>query len=121
VAQLDAPQRLREVIGQRVARLSPLAGRALHVAAVAGPSVSFLLLEQVLGEQSGVLDALDEVVAAGLLTAAEHGEYVFAHELVRRTIKRELGPGRRMRLQRQIAQALQALHATQIHVQALAS
>jgi DNA-binding SARP family transcriptional activator/class 3 adenylate cyclase len=117
-AQLEAPEGLRQVIGQRVARLSAPAGRALSVAAVAGVTFSFALLERVLDE--GVLDALDEAVAAGLLTEAGRGEHAFAHALVRQTIYEQLGAARRVRLHRQLGEALEALGASHAHVEALA-
>jgi DNA-binding SARP family transcriptional activator/tetratricopeptide (TPR) repeat protein len=119
-AELEAPVGLRHVIGQRVARLLAPAVSALSVAAVAGATFSFVLLEHVLGERSGVLDALDEAVAAGLLTEAGHGEYVFAHALVRQTIYGQLGSARRMRLHRQLGEALEALGDADAHVEALA-
>jgi DNA-binding SARP family transcriptional activator len=117
-AQLEAPEGLRQVIGQRVARLSAPAGRALSIAAVAGATFSFALLERVLGEN--VLDALDEAVAAGLLTEAGHGEHAFAHALVRQTIYGQLGAARRVRLHRQLGEALEAMGASHAHVEALA-
>jgi DNA-binding SARP family transcriptional activator/class 3 adenylate cyclase/tetratricopeptide (TPR) repeat protein len=120
VAQLEAPERLRHVILQRVARLSAPARRALSVAAVAGATFSFVLLERVLGEGSGVLDALDEAVAAGLLTEAGHGEHAFAHALVRQTIYRQMGSARRMRLHRQLGEAMEALGGARAQVEALA-
>jgi DNA-binding SARP family transcriptional activator/tetratricopeptide (TPR) repeat protein len=119
-ARLEAPKGLRQVIGHRVARLSAPTRRALSVAAVAGPTSSFVLLERVLGERLGVLDALDEAVAAGLLSEAGHGSYAFAHALVRQTIYRQLGGARRMRLHRQIGEALEALGDVGAHVEALA-
>jgi DNA-binding SARP family transcriptional activator/class 3 adenylate cyclase len=117
-AQIEAPEGLRHVIAQRVARLSAPAGRALSVAAVAGTTFSFALLERVLGE--GVLDALDEAVGAGLLTEAGPGDHAFAHALVRQTIYGQLGAARRVRLHRQLGEALEALGASQAHVEALA-
>ncbi|MEA2493963.1 MAG: hypothetical protein QOJ29_1874, partial [Thermoleophilaceae bacterium] len=119
-AQLDVPDGLRQVIGQRVARLSAPAQRTLRFAAVAGPTFSFVLLERVLGEQSVVLDALDEAVAAGLLTEAGQDQYAFAHALVRQTIYEQLGAARRMRLHRQLGETLEALGDTDAHVEALA-
>jgi DNA-binding SARP family transcriptional activator len=118
--RLEAPEALRHVIMQRVARLSASCGRALEVAAVAGSTFSFMLLERVLGEDSGVLDALDEAVAAGLLTEAEHGDYAFAHALVRQTIYGQLGSARRIRLHRRLGEALETLDGAQAHVEALA-
>ncbi|MEA2492261.1 MAG: hypothetical protein QOJ29_172 [Thermoleophilaceae bacterium] len=119
-AQLEAPEGLREVIAHRVARLSAPAGPALRVAAVAGTTFSFVLLERVLGEESHVLDALDEAVAAGLLTEAEHGHYAFAHALVRQTIYGQLSAAWRIRLHRQLGEALETLGDTETHIEALA-
>jgi len=118
--QFEAPEGLRHVIGQRVARLSAPAGCALSVAAVAGATFSFAVLEHVLGDCSGVLDALDEAVTAGLLTEAGHGDHAFAHALVRQTIYGQLGSARRMRLHRQLGEALEALGDADAHVGALA-
>jgi len=111
---------LRHVIGQRVARLTVPAGRALRVAAVAGPTLSLMLLERVLGDESGVLEGLEEAVAAGLLSESGPGEYVFAHALVRQTIYEQLGATRRMRLHRQLGEALETLGDADAHVDALA-
>ncbi|MGH2941234.1 MAG: ATP-binding protein [Solirubrobacteraceae bacterium] len=119
-ARLVIPEGLRQVIGHRVARLSTDTQSTLRVAAVAGPTFSFALLEHVLGEPSGLLDALDQAVAAGLVTDAGQAEYAFAHALVRETIYRELGSARRMRLHRQLGEALEALGAGDAHVEGLA-
>jgi DNA-binding SARP family transcriptional activator/tetratricopeptide (TPR) repeat protein len=120
LAELEVPEELRQVIGQRVARLSAPARRVLSVAAVAGPTFSFALLDRVLGERPGVLDALDQAVAARFLTEAGQGEYVFAHALVRQTIYRELGSARRTRLHRQLGEALETLGDADAHIEALA-
>jgi DNA-binding SARP family transcriptional activator/tetratricopeptide (TPR) repeat protein len=119
-AQLEVPAGLRHVIGQRVARLSAPTGRALNVAAVAGPRFSFAVLERVLGEDAGVLDALDEATAAGLLTEAGHGGYAFAHTLVRQTLYERLGSLRRARLHGQVGEALEALPGADAYVETLA-
>jgi DNA-binding SARP family transcriptional activator len=118
--QLDPSEGLRHVIGQRVARLSAPTGCALRVAAVAGHAFSFVLLERVLGEPAGVIDALDEAVGAGLLAEAGHGDYSFAHALVRQTIYERLGSARRMRLHRQLGDALESLADPDAHVEELA-
>jgi DNA-binding SARP family transcriptional activator len=120
LTELDVPERLRHVIRNRVGRLSPNAQRALQVAAVAGQTFSPALLEAVLGERTDVIDALDEAVAAGLLTEAGHGEHAFGHALVRQTLYRELGSARRMRLHGQLGEALEAAGAAQTRVELLA-
>ncbi len=119
-AQLEIPEGLRHVIAERVARLSAPAGRVLGVAAVVGSVFSFVLLERVLDAQAGVLDALDEAVAAGLLTEAENGDYAFAHALVRQAIYAQLGTARRIRLHRQVGEAFEASGDAHAHLEALA-
>jgi class 3 adenylate cyclase/tetratricopeptide (TPR) repeat protein len=119
-AELAVPEGLRHVIRQRVARLSEPAGHALAVAAVAGPTCSLWLLEGVLGERSALLDGLDESVSAGLLTEAEPGDYAFAHALVRQTIYEQHSAARRMRLHRQLGEALETRADADAHVEALA-
>ncbi|HEY0345719.1 MAG TPA: BTAD domain-containing putative transcriptional regulator [Solirubrobacteraceae bacterium] len=120
LTELDVPERLRHVIRNRVGRLSRDAQRALRVAAVAGPRFSPALLEAVLGERADVIDALDEAVAAGLLTEAGHGEHAFGHALVRQTIYSELGSARRMRLHGRLGEALEATSAAHTRVELLA-
>jgi tetratricopeptide (TPR) repeat protein len=66
------------------------------------------------------LDALEEAVAAGLLIEAGQHEYVFVHALLRQTIYEQLGSARRMRLHRQLGEALESLDDPQTHVEALA-
>jgi DNA-binding SARP family transcriptional activator len=117
---LEAPETVRRVIGHRIARMSTLAGRALSIAAVAGPTFSFILLDNVLDGREGVLDAMDEAIAAGLLTEAGHGHYAFVHALVRQTIYEELSAVRRMWLHRQVGEALETEHDAQAHAEALA-
>ena len=120
LAELDVPERLRRVIGSRVARLSRDAQGALRVAAVAGSTFSPALLDDVLNDMPGLLDALDEAVGAGLLTEAGHGEYVFGHALVRQTLYRALSSARRMRLHGQLGAALEASGAAHARVELLA-
>jgi DNA-binding SARP family transcriptional activator len=105
---VEVPEELRQIIDQRVARLSEPAGRALSVAAVVGPMFSVQTVERVMSDEPGVIDALDEAVGAGLLVDAGHGDYGFAHTLVRQTIYDGLGTARRMRLHRQVGEALEA-------------
>jgi eukaryotic-like serine/threonine-protein kinase len=120
VAPLHAPEEVRHVISHRVARLSPSAVRALRAAAVAGPAFSFVVLQRAVGQRSAVLDGLDEAVAAGLLVDLGHGDYAFAHALVRHTIYEQLGAARRIHLHRRLGEALEKLGDTDGHLEALA-
>ena len=82
---LAPPDSLRDVILAREGRLSRTARTLLRTAAVMGPKFSVARLEGVHpGEE--LLDALDEASAAGLIVEHGHGDYVFKHALVRRTL-----------------------------------
>src|SRR5262249_52157583 len=105
----EAPAGLREVIAQRVARLSEPTREMLTTAAVAGPRFSFALLECALGDESQLLDALEEAVGAGLIRESGPDEFVFAHALVRTALYESLGLARRTRLHRKLGEALEAL------------
>jgi tetratricopeptide (TPR) repeat protein len=107
-AELDLPDGLLNVIAQRVARLSDGARLTLDAAAVAGQRFSLALLERVLSDAPTTLDAIEEATAAGLLTDVGHGEYGFAHALVREAVYQRLTSGRRSRLHRRIGEALEA-------------
>ncbi len=105
LAHRGEPAALRDVIAQRVARLSPDAQRLLTAAAVAGPEFSVTVVEHAL--DGDALDALDEATAAGLLTERGHGDYAFTHTLVRQTIYDGLSAARRARLHRAVGEALE--------------
>jgi len=118
--QLAVPERLRQLICNRVARLSSAARQALNVAAVAGTEFSFALLEHVLGEDPALLPALEEAVARRLVTETEDGSYAFVHALVRETIYGALGSVRRIRLHRRAGEALESFATPEAHAEALA-
>ncbi len=101
------PAALRDVIAERVARLSPRAQQLLTAAAVAGPEFSVTVVEHALGPDADALDALDEATAAGLLSERGHGDYAFTHALVRQTIYDGLTSARRARLHRALGEALE--------------
>jgi hypothetical protein len=104
--RLTASEPVRAVIAQRVARLSEPAQQVLAVAAVAGQEFSVVVVDRVVGD---AIDGLDEATSAQLLTEAGHGNYAFAHALVRDTIYDGLGAARRARLHRLVGEALEAL------------
>jgi DNA-binding SARP family transcriptional activator len=108
-SRLDMPERLRTVILERVARLPELSGTSLNVAAVAGTRFPLPVVERLVGESGGVLDALDEAVDAGIIADAGQGEYAFVHALVRQALYEALASARRMRLHREIGEALEQL------------
>jgi class 3 adenylate cyclase len=106
------PDSVREVIGGRVARLGPPAERLLPVAAVIGRDFDLALLSRASTlPEDALLDILDAATAAALVREVPQrpGHYTFAHALIQHTIYQDLGPTRRARLHRQVADALEDL------------
>jgi class 3 adenylate cyclase len=104
------PDSVREVIGGRVVRLGPSAGRVLSLAAVIGRDFDLALLaEAALTSEDEVLDLLDAAGAAALVRESSDtpGQYSFTHALIQHTLYEDLGPTRRARAHRQVAEALE--------------
>ncbi len=98
------------MIGQRVERLGADARTALSAAAVIGRDFDLDLLIAVVELPEGrLLDILDEGVAASLLRENRDGagRFTFTHALVEHTLYEDLGATRRVRLHKQIAEALE--------------
>ena len=105
------PEGVREVVGARLARVSPEATLVLERAAVVGADVDLRLLVTLTGLRDDALDeALEEVTSAGLLMALPGRSltYRFAHALVRSTVYETITPSRRARLHASVAEALEA-------------
>lgn len=107
------PPSLRSSVAERLEKLSSSARELLTIAAVAGEGVSYPLLKaQWSGgdggkgsADAGLLDVLDELVAAQLLY--ERGiHYHFRHALYRNSIYESVSEARRRVLHAQVAQTL---------------
>ncbi|MDX6690452.1 MAG: hypothetical protein QOG15_1909 [Solirubrobacteraceae bacterium] len=109
--QLEIPEGVIDVIRRRLSRLSGPSVEALAAAAVLGRDFRVDALEAALGdEDNAALAAVDEALGARLLVEDPgHGErYAFSHALVRDSIYRGMSRGRRARLHRRVALALEA-------------
>ncbi|HUC13316.1 MAG TPA: hypothetical protein VMS00_02590, partial [Acidimicrobiales bacterium] len=107
---LALPDSVREVVGGRVARLGERAERTLSVAAVIGRNFDFDLLTRTIRfPEDELLEILDAATAAALVreVAGPPRYYTFAHGLIRHTIYESLGPTRRARTHKQVAEALE--------------
>ena len=101
------PVTVRQVIAQRVRRLSPPARRVLEIGAVLGATFSVRQL-LALHRSEGTLDGVDEAVGARLLRA-EDDQLHFAHALVRDALYQGLRTADRLELHLQVAQSLAGL------------
>ena len=120
------PEGVREVIGQRLNRLSEHCNLALSIVSLIGREFDFKLLIGLEGEsaQDRVLEALEEALSARVIEeqAGTPGRYQFTHALIQETLAQELSATRRARLHARIAQALEEMYGTngQAHAAELA-
>ncbi len=105
------PDSIREVLGERVARLGPVADDVLAVAAVIGSEFTLPLLAAVTGlDESKLLAILTEAATAALVREVSDtsGRFAFTHALVQHAILVNLGATREAALHRRVAEALEA-------------
>jgi len=106
------PDSVREVIGARVGRLGSDAERVLSIAAVIGRDFDLdLLAAATTSTEGALLDVLDAAAAVALVRELVDtpGRFSFAHALIQHTLYEGLGPTRRARAHRQVAEALENL------------
>ena len=114
------PERVREIVGRRLERLSERAQSLAAVAAVIGREFEWALLERAagLGEEH-TASAVEELVRRHILH--DVGErFDFSHDRIREAVYgRILAPRRRL-IHRRIAEAIETLHAGNLEPHALA-
>ena len=112
IQAISLPESVREVVGQRVSRLSETARKALASAAVIGREFDLDLLARVAEiDEDALLDLLDEAVAASVVAEVEGAadRFSFTHALIQHTLYDDLGRARVQRAHRRVAQALEEL------------
>ncbi|HVM00905.1 MAG TPA: AAA family ATPase [Egibacteraceae bacterium] len=108
------PQGVREVIGRRLGRLPEDTTLILTVGAVIGRDFTVEALERVTGRSAEqLLDVLRDAVTPRVIDSVpeEPGAFRFSHTLMRDTLYDELGPGERVRIHREVGEALEVLYA----------
>jgi predicted ATPase len=103
------PAGLRDVIGKRLARLSPACSGLLPLAAVIGREFRLDTLTQVAGlAEDSVIAGLEEATRVGVLEeqpGVGPVRYRFAHALFRQSLYEELSGPRRSRVHQEVARS----------------
>jgi len=108
---LAVPHGIRAVIEHRLAGLGEDCRSALTLASVLGREFSLDALGLVSASSpSEVLELLEDAIAERVVTTAGHGRLRFSHALIRDVLYDELSPARRIRLHREIGEALERLY-----------
>ena len=114
----SVPETVRGVITERLATLKDEAATAVTIGAVAGPVFRVSMASLVAGHD--VLDGLEDAARVGLLVEMDPGWFGFPHALIRDAVLATVGRTRRVRLHRQIAEAVEALLDADRNLEALA-
>ncbi|HEY4823429.1 MAG TPA: LuxR C-terminal-related transcriptional regulator, partial [Solirubrobacteraceae bacterium] len=103
---------VREVVSQRLARLSTATTRRLELAAVAGPEFDLAIVGPEGATDPDVRVAIEQAIAHGMIEEAtsQRLAYRFTHELVRRALYDRMPTLRRAELHLQVAEALERAH-----------
>jgi tetratricopeptide (TPR) repeat protein len=111
---IRVPQGIREVIGQRLNRLSESCHRTLIIGSVIGREFDFRLLRTLSGEATDeqLLGVIDEALAAHVVEELPKGRerYRFSHALIQQTLAEELSISRKVRWHARIGKALEELY-----------
>ena len=108
--ELGTPESVREVVGQRLARLRPATSDLLELAATAGAEFDLETLGLAAAvPEAELLSALDEAVRSGMIEElpSRRLAYRFTHELFRRALYDRLTGLRRAELHLRFGEALE--------------
>jgi predicted ATPase len=109
---LGTPESVREVAGERLARLAPPTTALLELAATAGAEFELEVVRRGSGlGQDEFVTALDEAIRGGMVEElpGRRIAYRFTHELVRRAVYDRLTAARKAQLHLRVGEACEAL------------
>jgi DNA-binding CsgD family transcriptional regulator/tetratricopeptide (TPR) repeat protein len=116
------PQGVREVIGQRLNRLSESCHQTLTIASIIGREFDFRLLRTLHDEatEEQLLGVIDEALAAHVVEELPGGRerYRFSHMLIQQTLAEELSSSRKVRWHAWIGEALEDLYGADVEAHA---
>jgi len=110
LSEIATPHSVREVAGQRLARLDAKTRDLVELAAVVGPEFELDVLRRAAPAELERLDALEPALRSGVIEELPSATlaYRFGHELVRRALYDGLGALRRAELHLRVAEAFEA-------------
>jgi DNA-binding SARP family transcriptional activator len=113
--RLELPQRVREVISARLARLTPRAQEVARVAAVFSREFEFAVLQRAAGlGRRETAAAVEELVRRRILDAV--GErFDFTHARLRQAVDEDLLAPRRQALHAAVGEAMESVYAGRLH------
>ncbi len=115
--RLGLPDSVKEVIGQRLDRLSIECVQVLTLSSVIGQDFDVPTLERISKlDGDSVVKTLEEGVRAGILAEVPHAfeRFSFSHALIRQTLAARLTRTRRGRIHARAGEALEELHAQRL-------
>ena len=111
---MGIPDGVKEVLGQRLARLGETATSVLQVAAIVGRDFELGTVVSASGEhEDAVLDTLDRTLVLRLVEETAPDRYRFSHALVRAALVDEVSTSRRVRVHRRVAEYLEQVHPSE--------
>ena len=119
LGELGTPDSVREVVGQRLSRLTSPTADLLATAAIIGGDVDLNVLRHASDvDEATLLQALEEAIDSGMVQPApsQPRAIQFTHELVRRALYDRLNPITRARVHLRVAQALEVLPGGDMNV-----
>ncbi len=108
------PPRAHAVIAGRLAQLSDHARETAAAAAVIGRGFDLELLVHLMGDEDKVARALDELWRKRIVREQRPNVYDFTHDRLRDVAYGETSAPQRRRLHRRVAEALSAVHGTDL-------
>jgi tetratricopeptide (TPR) repeat protein len=114
---MQGPERIRDIVRQRLSQLAPETAAAVELAAVAGPRFELAVLADAGGlDQEALLRTVEAGVHSGILEELDEPvpSCRFTHELVRRAVYHQLSRIRRTELHLRVGEALEQVHAQEI-------
>jgi len=111
---LGIPEELREVIRRRLSRLSVETCQMMTLASAIGTNFRWeIVVAASGGSEESLLDPLDQALAAQIVRqkgSPRSGTYEFTHGLIRHTLYSDISTPRRVRLHKQIGEAIERVH-----------